>query len=385
MRKYIVAFLMIIIFCVPIRVYANENDAGLDPGEQTKVENLYDYINNMKDKLEGLNDIDVRQYVNDYMNNGNNDISMNRLSAIFFKYIFKELLAAMKLMLSIVVIAILAALINNLQSAFSNDKLANIAFYACYSVLILLISKSFLMGIDLAKTTINGMVDFMMALIPVLIMLIAGSGGVSEATVMDPIIVTGINVAARIYVTVIIPLILAGFVLQFVNNISDEYKVDKLSKLVNQLALWAQGILMTIFIGVITIRGITSKTMDAVTAKTAKFAVDNFVPIVGKCLSDAISTVAGYSLLLKNALSTLGLVIIVVAMALPIIKIFIMSMLYKFTAAMLEPISDKRIVNCITYAGESLVLIMSCLISVSVMFFIMISILASSGKILLGS
>ncbi|MDT8716585.1 stage III sporulation protein AE [Clostridium sp. 19966] len=385
MKRYIVIFVLIMIFCVPLRVCADTNNAGLNSNEQAKVDSLYDYINNMKDKLDGLNDLDINQYVNNYISSGKSDISMNKIYGVAIKYIFKELLASAKLMVSVVVIAILAALINNLQSAFSNDKLANIAFYACYSVLILVISKSFLLGIDLAKTTINGMVDFMMSLIPVLIMLIAGSGGVSEATVMDPIIVTGINVAARIYVTVIIPLILAGFILQFVNNISDEYKVDKLSKLVNQFALWAQGILMTIFIGVITIRGITSNTMDVVTTKTAKFAVDNFIPVVGKCLSDAISTVAGYSLLLKNALSTLGLIIIVIAMALPIIKIFIMAMLYRFTAAMVEPISDKRIVNCITCAGESLILIMSCLISVTVMFFIMISILASSGKVLVGS
>lgn len=52
---------------------------------------------------------------------------------------------------------------------------------------------------------------------------------------------------------------------------------------------------MTAFVGIMTVRGITSKSIDEVTAKTAKFAVDNFVPVVGKSLSDAVATVAGYS------------------------------------------------------------------------------------------
>jgi stage III sporulation protein AE len=173
-------------------------------------------------------------------------------------------------------------------------------------------------------------------------------------------------------------------VLQFVNNISEEYKIDKLTKLINQMALWTQGILMTLFIGTLTIRGITTKTIDEVTVKVSKYAIDNFVPIVGKSLSDAISAVAGYSLLLKNALSGLGLVIIVIIVLFPVIKIFIMSQLYKFTAALIEPISDKRIVSCITSVGESLILMMSCLLSVSVMFFIMIAIIASTGKAIMG-
>ena len=136
----------------------------------------------------------------------------------------------------------------------------------------------------------------MTALVPVLIMLVVSVGGVTEAA-MNPIIVSGVIVAARIYTTVIIPLILIGFIMQFVNNISDDYKISKLTKLINQWALWIQGIIMTIFIAILTIRGITATTIDQVTVKTAKFAVDNFVPIVGKCLSDAISSVAGYSIL----------------------------------------------------------------------------------------
>ena len=228
------------------------------------------------------------------------------------------------------------------------------------------------------------MSDFMLALLPILIMLLASIGGITEAAVMDPIIIGTINIGAKIFANVIIPLISMSFVLQFVNNITEEYKIDKLTKLLNQIALWGQGILMTVFIGVMTVRGISSKTLDQVVAKTAKYAVDNFVPIVGKCLSDAVATVAGYSLLLKNALSSVGLVILILIMILPVLKILVTAILYKLTAALIEPIGDKRLVNCIGSAGDSLILITSCLICVSVMFFIMISIVAAAGKIAVG-
>ncbi|MDP4087757.1 MAG: stage III sporulation protein AE [Bacillota bacterium] len=383
MKKIImlVTFLMILSF--PLKASAAEGE-GLSVDDKQKIESLYNYISNMKSKYEILNEVDIREYINNYVNTGDGGISNNAVYKVLVTYVFKEVAAAAKLMIIVVIIAIVAALLNNLQSAFSNESLSNIAYFACYSILIIVVTKSFLVGLNLAKDTISQMTDFMTALVPVLVMLVASVGGITEAAVMNPIIVAGVNIAARLYATLIIPIILIGFILQFVNNISDEFKIDKLTKLINQWAIWIQGIIMTVFIGVITVRGITSKTIDQVTVKTLKYGVDNFIPVVGKCLSDAISTVAGYSILLKNALSAFGLIAVVIIVAFPIIKIFIMAMLYKFTAAMIEPVSDKKFVSCISAAGDSLLLIMSSLISVSIMFFIMISILASTGKAIMG-
>ena len=107
-------------------------------------------------------------------------------------YLFKELAASAKLMIIVVVIAIVAALLHNLQTAFSKEGLSNIAYFACYSVLIIVVSHSFIVGVNLAKDTIQQMTDFMSALVPVLIMLVASVGGVTEAAVMNPIIVTGL-------------------------------------------------------------------------------------------------------------------------------------------------------------------------------------------------
>lgn len=380
MKKLLLILSFILLFNYNVQA-AEEKTQSVD---DSKVKSLYEYITNMKSQYELMNDIDPQTFVDNFLKTGKGNFSTSKLYKAVVTFIFKELLSSMKLMVLIIIIAVIAALINNLQNAFSNESLSNIAHFACYSLLIIVVAKSFFIGVDLAKSTITKISEFMSALIPVLMMLLASVGGITEASVMDPLVLGAVNIGSRMYVGFIIPLIFMGFVLQFVNNITDEFKIDKLTKFINQFAIWSQGIIMTIFIGILTIRGITSKTIDEVTAKTAKYAVDNFVPIIGKCLSDAISAVAGYSLLLKNALSGLGLILIVLIVAFPVIKIFILSMLYKFTAALVEPISDKKIVNCITSAGDSLVLIMSCLISVSVMFFVMIAIIASAGKAVMG-
>lgn len=385
MKNYKMFILIMFFFiCIVTPVNVQAVAANTNTKDTEAVENLYDYMTNIKNQYEVLKDLDAKTFVKDYIKSGDGKFSLSKISKALIIYSFRELTSSLKLMGTLISIAIICALLNNLQKAFSNESLSNIAYFACYGLIIILMAKSFYMGVSIARETINKMVDFMTALIPVLLMLVASVGGLTEAAVMDPIIIGAINISARIFVDFIIPLIFMSFVLQFVNNLSDEYKISNLTKLLNQVALWCQGVIMTIFIGIVTIRGITSKTLDAVTAKTAKYAVDNFVPVVGKCLSDAISTVAGYSLLLKNALSTVGLIILLFIVVYPIIKIVVLALVYKFTAALIEPISDSRLVKSINSAGDSLILIMSCLISVSVMFFIMISIIATAGKALIG-
>jgi stage III sporulation protein AE len=377
MKKILLILLFLI--CLPISVQATEV-GKIGEKEEKEISNLYEYITNTKTEYEIFNDMDPRTFVQQFMKTGENGFSFKNISNYIIKFTFKEVLSSMKLIGSLMIIAIVCALLNNLQSAFNNESLSNIAYFACYGVMILLITKSFYIGVELAKNTILSMADFMAALMPVLMMLLASVGGFTEATLLDPVIMGFATVSSRIYVDILIPIIFMSFVLQFVKNISSDYKIKNLTKLLKQIAIWVQGIVMTVFIGVITLRSIAAKTIDQVTIKTAKFAVDNFIPVVGKCLSDAISTVAGYSLLLKNAISGLGLVIILIIVLFPIIKLLIMAFLYKAAAALIEPISDSRTVECINSVGDSIILLMSCVISVSIMFFIMVAIVASTGK-----
>ncbi|WP_252214768.1 stage III sporulation protein AE [Clostridium sp. VAP41] len=357
---------------------------SLDDSTQKQINNLYEYINKMKNNVELMNDLDPVQYIKEYIKNGEGDFNIKSLSKALTSILFKEVGSVLKLIISIVTIVIICSLIKILQDAFSSDNVSEIAFYACYALIIMILSKSFIISIGVAKDVILNIADFMAALLPVLITMIAMVGGLTQAATLDPIILAAVVFIPRIYSNIIIPLILMGFVLGFANNLSNDHKITNLCKLLKQCTLWMQGIIITVFIGVLTVRGITSKTIDAVTLKTTKFAVDNFIPIVGKTFSDAIASIAGYSLIIKNAISSVGLLIIVLILLYPIIKLVLMTVIYKLAAALIEPISDPRITNSVAAAGDSMTLIISCVLSVSLMFFILIALVASSGLFIVG-
>ncbi len=361
---------------------ANIDELNGDAKE--KLNNLYDYISKMKTDVELMNNLEPAEYIKAYIKDGKGNISLNTMFNAVTSLVFKEVKEVLKLMVSIVTIAIICSLLKNLQEAFSDESISQIAFYACYVLMIIVLSRSFIISISIAKAVINDISNFMSALLPVLITMISLSGGITAATTLDPIVLGAVVFIPKVYSNIIIPMILMVFVLEFANNISNEHKITNLCKLFKQITIWFQGIIVTIFIGILTIRGITSSTIDAVTLKTAKFAVDNFIPIVGKAFSDAITSVAGYSLIIKNAISSIGLIVIILILLYPIVKLMLITLIYKLSAALVEPISDSRLTKSIEAAGNSMVLIISCILTVTLMFFILIGIIASSGRFIVG-
>jgi len=364
-----------------------ENEVNIDNvggSAKEEIKALYEYINKMKTDVELMDNLDPVEYIKTYIAEGKGNISFDRIVNAILSIVFKEVKSVLKLVISIVTISIICSLLKNLQDAFSDESISQVAFYACYALIIMVLSKSFIISISVAKEVITNISDFMSALLPILITMISLAGGIASAATLDPIVLGAVVFIPKVYSNIIIPMILMGFVLEFANNLSTEHKITNLCKLLKQVTIWFQGIIITIFIALLTIRGITSTTIDAVTLKTAKFAIDNFIPIVGKTFSDAITSVAGYSLIIKNAISSIGLVVIIIILLHPLIKLILITFIYKLSAALIEPISDSRITKSLEAAGNSMVLITSCVLTVSLMFFILIAIMASSGRFVVG-
>ena len=355
-----------------------------DDEVEIKLNGLYDYINTMKSDVELVNELDPISYIESYIETGEGNLSFSTILSAVVSLFFKEVKTVLSLAFSIVAIGIICSLFKNIQSSFSSEGVSQIAFYACYAILIVLLSKTFLISMSLGKEVIMQITGFMDKVLPILVLMLASAGGLTQAATMDPIVLGATILVPKIYINIIIPLILIVFVLQFTNNISTEAKLSNLCGMIKKSVLWFQGIVLTVIKGLLTIRGITSSTIDAVTLKTTKFAVDNFIPIVGKAFSDAISSVAGYSLIIKNAIGSIGLIIIILIILYPILKIILSSLIFKLSASLLEPITDKRITSSISAAGESLTLIMTCVLSISIMFFILIAIMISAGKFVIG-
>lgn len=245
---------------------------------QTEIDSLYNYINTMKSDVELMNELDPVSYIKAYMEDGKGNISISKIGGAIVSLLLKEVRSVLGLSFSIIAIGIISALLKNLQEAFNAEGISEVAFYACYALMIVMLTKTFLISLDMAKDVITNVVEFMSKLLPVLVLMLGAAGGLTQAATMDPIILGATILIPQIYLNIIIPLILSSFVLQFANNMSNGSKLSNLCDITKKSTMWIQGIVITIFIGLLTVRGITASTIDAVTLKTTKFAIDNFIP-----------------------------------------------------------------------------------------------------------
>ncbi|MDH4420379.1 stage III sporulation protein AE [Bacillus cereus] len=314
---------------------------------------------------------------------GEKEFSIKEWMIGLLKYLFHELVANGKLLGTLIMLTIFSALLQSLQSAFSKSSVSKIADAVVYMVLIIFALNSFYVVMTYARETIQTMVDFILALLPILLALIATGGGVVSVSFFHPIIIFLMNTSGLLMNYIVLPLLLLATILSIVSTMSDQYKVTKLSKLLQNVSVGIIGIFLTIFLGVLSVQGTATAVADGIAVKTAKFVTGNFIPVVGRMFTEAADTVISASGLLKNTVGIMGLVILCLIVAFPAIQIFCIAFIYKFAAAVLQPVGGGAIIQCLDIIGRSIIYVFACLAIVSFMFFLSITIIIAAGNITL--
>ncbi|WP_036633761.1 stage III sporulation protein AE [Paenibacillus alginolyticus] len=312
---------------------------------------------------------------------GTKGISMKSIFKGLLSYVFHEIIINGKLLASIVILTIFSMILETLQSSFERNTVSKLGYSITYMVLIIIAINSFSVAIGYAKSAISSMIQFMIAIVPLLLTLLASMGNVTSVAILHPLIVFMIHsVGTAIYVF-IFPLLFFSAVLHIVSSLSEKYKVTQLANLLRTISLSMLGVFVTVFLGVISIQGTAGAVRDGVAIRTAKYITGNFVPVVGRLFSDATETVIGASLLVKNAIGLVGVVILIMLCAFPAIKILTLAFIYNLSAAIMQPLGDSPIIACLQTIGKSLVYVFAALAAVSLMFFLALTIMITISNV----
>ena len=233
-----------------------------------------------------------------------------------------------------------------------------------------LILTNFSSVISLVKDTIQNLVGFTNNIIPIMITLMLTTGSITSAGITQPILLLLVNFIGNTISNLILPIILISTSLNIISNISDEIKISRISKFLNSSTVWVLGIIMTLFITILSLEGSLTETVDGVTAKTAKAAVSTVIPVVGKILGDATDAVIGCAGILKNAVGLVGIIVIVCICLGPIIKLTILTLLYYLTAAIAEPIADTKIVGLLSSIGDTFKILLAIVFCITVILIV---------------
>lgn len=372
--KKIIIFFLIMFLMYPTHSIAKENINNEVPNKQEilnsqkNAANIGTFIDEAtKYTKDVFKDVNYAELLNSAISGTieNKSLEKNLLSILG-----KETLVTIRTIASIMIVIIIHSILKSISEGFNNTEVAQIGYYVQYILIVTLIMANFADIITMLKNTITNLVGFSNTLIPILITLVITTGNIVSANMLEPILIFLITFMGNFILNIVIPILLASTALGIVSKISNYAQLDRLSKFFKSSVVWLLGVVLTLFVSLVSIEGSLSSSVDGLTVKTAKATVSSFIPVVGKILGDAVDTVIGCNSILKNAVGVVGVIVIIGIVILPIIKLALLMITYYIGSAICEPIADEKIVKLLSQMGDTFKVMLAILCSLSVMLII---------------
>lgn len=296
------------------------------------------------------------------------------------RLLFEEWRGYLSSFIQMVAVAVLAGMLYSLQASFAGKELGNIGFFACYAIIAGLSIPLVRDALSLATYAIDRMVLFMQALIPPLITSLAAGGSTAGAAAFSPTLLGVTQLVMLLSKHFFLPLITILAALSAINHMSERFHLTKLAGVCRQTVKWTLGLLMTVFLAVLSMQGLTTSMLDGVAGRTVKYAVGNFIPMVGGVLAESVEAVASSASVVRGAVGVAGMFAVVGMCVGPLIKLLAAVAAYKLAAAVAEPVSDKRVTALLGDLADTVTLLFVIVLVVCVMFIIGVAIMCAAGN-----
>lgn len=191
-----------------------------------------------------------------------------------------QVLDTLKILINILLIVLIHSILKSITDGLENGEVSKIVYYVQYVLIVTIIMANFTDILKSVEETIENLVGFSGSLVPLLVTLMTYTGSITTTAVIEPILLFMIEFIANLIKTLVIPIISIITVLIIISKITDKVQISKLGKFLKSSVVWALGIILTIFVGVVSLEGSLTSSVDGVTAKTAKAAVSSLIPIV---------------------------------------------------------------------------------------------------------
>lgn len=340
MQKYLLLYLPLLIilsFSMPKPTFANTFEQDDNPLDSIHVEHLTHALHEL-----------AKNHQPDFQGNRNLYDQTNSLSSSFsFKNIFHAAMTSLfaewieqrYLLTSLFFLVLIASLIQQIQSDLEASAIVKLSNYMIYVVLFSFMLRSFYTVCMYGKATLDQMNDWMIALLPLLVSITAMFGQILTITFFQPIVLFLIFVSSTLITRFIYPLLMLAAILHLLSYFHEAFKVTQLAALLRKISLYILGVFTSLFFAVLSVQGTVASISDGIAIKATKFMTSNFVPVIGRTMTEGVDTLLSASLLAKNAIGVFGLTILFLILLFPVIKMFAIAFMYQIVAACLEPLT----------------------------------------------
>lgn len=378
MKRGILLLLCILcILSLPVYAEDGQNDEIQTAAKDALLEEFdFEEINQVIQEMLPKKKLDFGEVVMEILN-GETKLSANLLIRLLEDSFFYEIKNGKEGLIHILLIALIAAVFTNFSGVLKNGQICSVGFYVLYMLLITIAFRSFQMVLDVATVGIEKLILFMRALGPVYFLSVAFASGSSTSVGFYQLVLFLIYLVELLVLNFLLPLLHIYLVVKVFNYLSTEDYLSKLAELIEYLVSWMTKTLLAAVIGLNVIQGLITPAVDSLKRGVLSKGMEA-LPAIGDAIGGVTEVILGTTVLMKNGIGVAGAIICICICAVPVFQIFVMTVLYKLVAALIQPVSDRRIVGCLSAVGDGSSLLLKMVFMTGILFLLTIAIVTAT-------
>ena len=343
----------------------------------SQLNDIVDEFNKNNSNIFSIDNIKAKIYS---IISGENAISYSNFFASLFSNLIEKIIKYLPILSLIISIGILSNLLDGIKSKFDEKSTGNLIKLGCLLTIIILIVGVVTSIAKNAGNSISLMVKQMNILFPILLTLMVGMGAHATSSAFQPIVAILSTYIADFFNFFIVPLFMLSFVFGIISNLSDNVKLDKFNSLFSSIFKWGVGLVFTIFFAVFSLQGLSAGSFDSLSIRTTKFTIKSYVPIMGGYLSDGMDLILSSTVLIKNAVGFVGILLIASTIISPIIEIAIFSLMLKLISAVIQPMGNNKISSFLSSTSKSITMFSTAIIAIGFMYLLSVGLIMTTSN-----
>lgn len=304
---------------------------------------------------------------------------LNSLPNLLADAFLAEVMQQRQMALRILLVVLASAIFSNFVRMLENSQIADISFFMMYLLICVMLMKSFGVMNAAVERTCGSICGFMKVLLPSYLVAVVVSSGTVTALGFYEVTVLAMNLMQVFLIRIVLPAINFYLVLLVLNQLSKEDFFSKLASLVETVTGWLIKTVLTVVLGLQAVQCLIAPAVDSL-KNSALHRLAKAIPGVGSVIDSAAETVAGSAAVIKNAVGVAGILALCAICLPPLARLAAGILIYRLLCALIQPFSDKRMVEGIESVARGAGLLLRTLVASVSIFIISLAMITASVK-----
>ena len=280
--------------------------------------------------------------------------TLSRIWQVFSAYLSGRISRPFAMLGGLLTVILFAALLQSVQDNARHRGTGQVYEFVCALAAVGVLTEPLCRSFAAVESALTQGAEFMMLFVPVFAGILAASGTFSGAVAYQTAVVLLADSVMQLITRVLLPLCTMGFSLAIVDAVSPSVSVGGLLRLSRKCTTWILGLLMTVFLGVLSMQNWLGSSVDTAASKTTKYVIANFVPVVGSAVSDAYTTVRSSLQMLRSTTGVVGMVSLCVLFLPPLVQLLLYRGVVAIGAAAAELFGTRSLLRLLRGTQQAL-------------------------------